>query len=105
MRPTGRMYHHTPVLLGKEPRGWAVWELVAEDQARAAVGIFRLAGPADESYPLRLRGIDAGRRYRVTWDNTGESYEREGAALKQEGLWPRLARPMTSEVLLLEAVD
>jgi len=100
-----RMYHHTPVLPGKEPRGWAVWELAAEDRSRAAVGIFRLAGPADESYPLRLRGIDAGRRYRVTWDNTGESYEREGAALKQEGLWPRLARPMTSDVLLLEAVD
>jgi hypothetical protein len=101
---TCRMYHHTPVLKGKEPQGWAVWECVSEDDTRAAVAIFRLAGPGEDEYRLRLRGVDAGRRYRVTFDNTGQTAEIEGTLLKSDGLVLLLGRPMTSELLILEAV-
>ncbi len=80
--PNCRIVHHTPVLKTKEPQGWAVIEETAEDQSRAVAGLFRLAGPAEDTYLLRLRGIDAGRRYRVTMDNGGETFERDGDALK-----------------------
>jgi alpha-galactosidase len=99
------MYHHTPVLKGKEPQGWAVWECVAEDRRRAAVAIFRLAGPGQDEYVLRMRGVDAGCPYRVTFDNSGETAEFRGASLKNDGLVVRLARPMTSELLILEPLD
>jgi alpha-galactosidase len=99
-----RMYHHTPVLRSKEPQGWAVWECVAEDDGAAAVGLFRLGGQGDEHYHLRWRGLDAGRNYRVTFDNTGQVTSLPGIALQSEGLVLRLARPLTSELLILEAI-
>ncbi|MBI3958245.1 MAG: alpha-galactosidase [Chloroflexi bacterium] len=102
---TSHVYHHTPVLPGKEPGGWAVLEYVAVDRERAVVGLFRLAGPSDETYHLQLRGVDAGRRYRVTFDNAGNSAQIDGATLLYEGLDLRLARPLTSELLLLESTD
>jgi alpha-galactosidase len=101
--PECRMYHHTPELPGLEPSGWCVWESVSADRTRALVGLFRLAGPAEEEYPLRLRGLDPGREYRVTFDNSGGTAALSGAALLNEGLRVRLARPMTSELLVVEA--
>jgi alpha-galactosidase len=100
----GRMYHHTPALVGKEPQGWAIWECVAESKATAAVGIFRLGGPSAATYHLRLRGVDLGRNYRVTFDNSGEEALVSGLSLKHDGLTVRLARPLTSELLLIEQV-
>ena len=102
---TSRVYHHTPVVRGREPQGWVVLECVAEDRRRAAVAIFRLAGPGQDEYVLRLRGVDAGCSYRVTFDNSGETAEFRGASLKNEGLVMRLARPLTSELLILEPLD
>jgi len=99
-----RVYHHTPVVKGKEPRGWAVLEYVSADGDRGVSGVFRLAGPsAEQSWRLRFRGVDAGRRYSVTTDNTGETFTRDGAALIHDGLVIRLARPLTSELILLQA--
>jgi alpha-galactosidase len=98
-----RVYHHTPVLKTREPHGWAVLEQVAEDQSRAVVGVFRLAGPADDTYLLRMRGVAADRRYKVTFGNSGKTFEMAGAALLYDGLPIRLARPLTSELLVLES--
>ena len=99
--PTSRLYHHQPVLRGREPSGWCAWEAVAADRARVAVAVFRLAGPADPEYRLRLRGVDVSRRYQVTFDNTGDTAEITGLALAQEGILVRLPRPLSSELLLL----
>jgi len=103
MLPTARMYHHTPELPGLEPAGWCVWELVSEDARQAAVALFRLAGPGEDEYLLRCRGLDPGATYEVTFDNTGRTARLTGAGLMHDGLTIRLARPMTSELLLLRA--
>lgn len=95
------MYHHQPVLCGREPAGWCVWETVAADSARAVVGIFRLAGPGEAEYHLRLRGLDAARRYMVTFDNTVQAVDMSGLALMQQGLAIRLEKPLSSELLLV----
>jgi hypothetical protein len=97
------VYHHTPVLSGHEPCGWGVLEYVAEDRSRAVVGVFRLAGEGQAEYLLRLRGIDPGRQYRLTYDNTGMSALFDGAILMHNGIAIRLERPISSELLLLEA--
>ncbi|MBI5831715.1 MAG: alpha-galactosidase [Armatimonadetes bacterium] len=101
--PDCRTYHHTPVLAGKEPRGWAVWEMVAADRTTAVAGLFRLGGPAEDAWVLRPRGLDLSRAYRVTLDNSGQSFVRDGAALVADGVAVRLARPISSEVVVFEA--
>jgi alpha-galactosidase len=101
---TGRIYHHTPELPGPDPQGWGVLELASQDRTRALCGLFQLAAPTRPEYLLRLRGLDPGRRYRVEFDNTGQSCELEGAVLMNQGLTIRLPGALTSELLLLEAL-
>ncbi len=105
IHPTSRIYHHTPVVKGFEPRGWGVLELAARDRTRAVAGLFRLSDPAEPEYLLRFRGIDPGKRYRVTFDNSSESCEVDGIALTRTGITSRLETALTSELLLVEAVN
>jgi alpha-galactosidase len=102
---TCAVYHHTPELVGKEPAGWAVLEYVAADSRRAVVGLFRLAGKGADAYHLRLRGLRPGQHYRVTFENRAESVRMGWADLHQVGLTIRLARPLTSELILIEAIE
>lgn len=104
IHPTSRIYHHTPVVKGFEPRGWGVLELASRDRTRAVAGLFRLSDPAEPEYLLRFRGVDPGRRYRLTFDNSSESCEVDGLALTRTGITSRLETALTSELLLVEAV-
>ena len=45
-----------------------------------------------------------GQRYRMTFDNSGESVIKTGYELAQEGVRVRLERGIRSELLLLEEV-
>ena len=101
---TCRVYHHTPVLPGREPQGWCVLEYVAEDRTRAAIGLFRLAGSADATYRLHTRGLDPGRRYNVTFDNESLAVEKDGEDLRSEGLPITVGHALGSQLLLLQAV-
>lgn len=101
---TGRIYHHTPEFQGPEPHGWGVLELASNDRTRALCGLFQLSAPTEPEYRLRLRGLDVGRRYSVTFDNTGQTAAVEGVVLMHEGLTVRLEGALTSELLVIEAV-
>jgi alpha-galactosidase len=100
----GRIFHHTPVLANPEPKGWGVLELASRDRTRAVCGLFQLSAPTQPEYLLRLRGLDVGRRYRVTFDNSGRSCEIDGWVLMQQGLTMRLEAALTSELLIVEAI-
>ena len=102
---TSRLYHHTPVVKGHNPHGWGALELASRDRTRAMVGAFRLSDPAEDEYLLRVRGLDMGRRYRVTLDNSGDAVELDGYLLGSAGLPLRLEAPLTSELLLIEALE
>lgn len=97
-----RIYHHTPVVRGLDPSGWGVLELAAAGRSRAIVGLFRLSDPAAPEYTVRLRGVAAGRRYRVRFDNSGDEALLDGHALASAGLTIRLEAPLTSELLLVQ---
>ncbi len=101
---SGRIYHHTPVVQGYDPQGWGVLELASRDRSRAICGLFQLAAPTEPEYLLRLRGLDMARRYRVTWDNAGQTCEMDGFTLMKQGLHVRLEGALTSELLLIEAI-
>jgi hypothetical protein len=102
---TGRIYHHTPAFDGPEPKGWGVLELVARDRGRGIAGVFQLSDPRAPEYLLKARGLDVGKRYRVTWDNSGQSCEVDGFTLMKQGIPVRLEGALTSELLLFEAVS
>jgi alpha-galactosidase len=98
------IYHHTPEVDGIEPKGWGVLELAAEDRSRAICGLFQMAAPSQPDYLLRMRGLDASRRYKVTFDNSGQTTIVDGYALMTHGLTVRLEGALTSELLIFEAV-
>jgi alpha-galactosidase len=100
---TGRIYHHTPSLPGPDPQGWGVLELASRDRTRGVCGVFQLSAPTEPEYLLRLRGLDASRRYRVTFDNTGQTCQLDGTTLMKQGVTVRLEGALTSELLVCEA--
>jgi len=100
--PTSRIYHHTPTQTGHNPKGVGVMELASRDRSKAIAGLFHLGGPALE-HRLRFRGLDPARRYRVTSDNAGSTFEAHGKDLVHDGLSVRLGAPLTSELLICEA--
>lgn len=101
---TGRIYHHTPSLEGPEPRGWGILELASSDRSRAICGLFQLSAPQQSECVLRLHGLDVSKRYRVTFDNDKRSCEIDGFSLMKQGITVRLEGPLTSELLLFQAL-
>lgn len=73
---------------------WHPWTAPAP-----SAGFFSSAIPGTE-YRLWLRGLDAGQRYRVTWDNSCQTSEVDGFTLMNEGVTVRLEGPLTSELSL-----
>ncbi len=101
----GRIFHHTPVVENPEPKGWGVLELASRDLTRGICGLFQLSAPSQPEYVLRLRGLDVGKQYRVTFDSSGQSCVVAGYALMKQGITVRLESALTSELLIFEAVD
>ena len=97
--------HHTPVVENPEPKGWGVLELASRDLTRGICGLFQLSAPSQPEYVLRLRGLDVGKQYRVTFDSSGQSCVVAGYALMKQGITVRLESALTSELLIFEAVD
>ena len=101
---TSRIYHHTPEVLGLDPQGWGVLELASNDRTRGICGLFQLSAPTRAEYRLYPRGLDISKRYKVTFDNAGETVTVDGFTLLEQGLLVRLEGALTSELLIFEAV-
>jgi hypothetical protein len=91
------------VVEGFEPHGWGVIELAAQDRGRALASLFRLGDPADPAYLLQFRGLDLGRRYRVTFENSGDCVDLDGFTLTRVVVPIRLESALMLELLLVEA--
>jgi hypothetical protein len=65
--------------------------------------VFRLVNAAEDEFRLRFRGVDPGRRYRVTCEPGGWDSCVAGLDLSQQGLGVRLDTALTSRLFLLEA--
>jgi alpha-galactosidase len=98
------VYHHTPVIPGADASGWCALEYVAEDRNKAVVGVFRLVNAESDMYVLRFRGLDPSRAYKITTEPGGMNSRYDGSILMEQGLTIRLDTPLTSRLLLCEAV-
>ncbi len=108
-----RIYHHTPEIMAgagggaaEQPNGTAILERAGKDGARSVIGLFRLANACgEESAVVYPRGIDASRKFTVTYDNSGSTFSMTGAELLQNGLRIRLHGSIVSELVLLQATE
>ena len=78
--------------------------MVSPDQKRAAVGIFTLTGWTGGEITVRLRGMNRGKTYRVTYDNDGASELLTGAALMR-GVTAFIPSALSSELILIEEIE
>jgi alpha-galactosidase len=98
------IYHHTPTIAGADASGWCALEHVAADRSRAVAGVFRLVNAREDTFVMRFRGLDPARTYRVTSEPGSLVATTSGFTLQEEGLKIRLDTPLTSRLLLCEAV-
>jgi alpha-galactosidase len=101
---TSRIYHHTPTVTECYPKGFGALEMVAKDRSKAIAGIFNLGNTDQKEYLFRFRGLDVGKRYRVTTDGIGSTWEADGRELVYGGVMIRLEAALTSELLICEVV-
>lgn len=103
--PEARVYHHTPETRTYRENDFVVLELASSDRTRGMVGIFSPAIPQKEAVVVCPRGLSAAKRYRVTLDNSGDSFLMTGARLQNEGLRVYLPAALSSELILLQAEE
>ncbi len=98
------VYHHTPDIGVFKPADWCVLEYAAPDRTRAYAGIFKVNGAGASDYVLRPRGLSWSHDYRVTLDNSQQTFIVSGRELANTGLRLSLDAAMTSELVLFEVV-
>lgn len=102
--PTCRVFHHSPITDRKVSDDWIVLEYAAQDASRSVAMVYRLKGAVEDTYHFIPRGLNTGKTYKVTFDNTGTFVTVPGRELEQMGLQIRVAKVFASELLLFEEV-
>ncbi len=95
-----KVYHHTP----DEDKGVCILEIASPEKDKSAVGIFALSDIESDYITFSPKGIDAGKNYKVTLDNSGESFNVNGYELKATGLKIHIKGSMYSELVLIEEI-
>ncbi|MCL1792973.1 MAG: alpha-galactosidase [Oscillospiraceae bacterium] len=97
------VYHHTPYIGMANPADFCALEYGAKDKSRGYCGIFKLdSGQA--IYNLRLKGVDLGKNYEVTFKNSGAKVKLCGFEIANTGLNIELESINTSELILYENI-
>ncbi len=105
MLPTCKIYHHTPETYQVMEEGTMALEIASPDGSRGAMSVFTVSCTNDRAVTVRLRGVDAGRKYKVTLDNDGTSFVADGKDLRMKGLVLDIPTSLSSELVLFEAID
>ncbi|MBN2292518.1 MAG: ThuA domain-containing protein [Pirellulales bacterium] len=102
--PTCKVYHHAPVnaTSSVESGQWFAMEFTSPDRTKAWALVVRFP-KAGNQYLLKPKGLDSGKEYSVTFDNTGKTEVFKGSDLMRDGVTIRLDASRASELLLLEA--
>ena len=93
------VYHHTPYIGMAKEASFCVLEYGAKDKSKGYCGIFKLDSGA-KTHNLRLKGIDKGKNYEVTFKNENETAVISGFDLANFGVEVTLEDINTSELIL-----
>ena len=97
------VHHHTPFIGVSEPVPFCALEYGMKDLSRGYCGVFKLDNGVD-TFNLRLRGVERGKNYEVTFKNSGETVVLGGFELANTGLNITLENANTSELVLYKHV-
>ena len=81
-----RMYHHTGLQPIMKAADTGVYEYAEKNGKRSFAALFRLNMEKRDDYCLKPRSLKRGSRYRVYFDNSGETIEISGFDLVNSGL-------------------
>jgi hypothetical protein len=100
-----RVYHHAPINAGGswDSGPWLAMEFVSPDRKKGWATVVSFPGNRSLKYLLRPRGLDARKKYKVTFDSTGATKFLAGSDLLRDGLELKLPPEPASELLLFEA--
>jgi hypothetical protein len=84
---------------------WVVLEYASADKKRDVAALFRTSSHEDPVYHFLPRGLDTSLKYKITFENRGETVELSGFQLMTEGISVRLETSGTSEMLLFESAS
>ncbi len=99
-----KVYHHTPVVPGFSGRGFVGLEFMLPDASQGYALVVRLPGTDKCSFNFMPKGLDMTRKYSITFVTGGKKAVVDGYTLSTEGLTLTLDGPLTSQMLLIEAI-
>lgn len=97
--PAAKVYHHTPEAMKER---LCVLEIAAPDSSRGAIGVFALSNAGKEKACIIPQGINAGKQYKITLDNSGASFVLSGYEMMNGGLNTAIPSSLSSELVLYE---
>ncbi|MBI4585946.1 MAG: alpha-galactosidase [Planctomycetes bacterium] len=105
--PSCKVYHHAPINAKDnwDSGPWFVMEFVSPDRKKGWAMVVSYPKNQSLTYLFRPRGLDAQKKYKVTFDNTSMTELFAGSSLMREGLVLKLAAEPASELLLFEAQE
>ena len=98
--PSAKIYHHTPDTKDATKNGFCSIEITSQDKAKGAIAAFTLVSPVSDTFTVKPVGIDAGKTYIITLDNTNEEFEISGRQLMTHGITIRIPSALSSELML-----
>lgn len=97
--PAAKVYHHTPEA---KKEGLCILEIAAPDSSRGAIGVFTLSKA--QKICIAPKGINAGKNYKITLDNSGTSFVLSGYELMNGGINIAIPSSLASELVLYEEI-
>lgn len=102
--PVSKIYHHTPETDLTLKNGYSALEISAPDYSKGAIAAFTLTNAKSEKFTVIPKGTDAGKKYKITLDNSGTSFEINGSELISNGICIDIPSSLSSELILYEAI-
>ena len=102
-----KVYHHAPVngRGGWDSGSWLAMEFVSPDRKKGWALVVRYPEERSSTFSFRPKGLEAEKRYRVAFDNSGRSENHTGSDLMRAGLSLNLPVEPASELLVFEALE
>ncbi len=100
--PESLIYHHTSDTNKAVQKGFMSLEVTAADKSRGAATVYTLTMSENEDVVIKLKGVDRSENYKITLDNSRETFILSGADLASEGIRLNLSSPLLSELVLYE---
>lgn len=102
--PASKVYHHTSDTAENIKNGYSCLEIASADKSKGAVAAFTLANAKTDTFTVFPKGIDAGKTYIVTLDNSGEKFEIGGRQIMTHGIKIRIPCSLSSELILYKEI-